>query len=169
MGLAQMQQNHIYDQLDNRHNYSPKRNRMLHLPKWLFQFHFGSLEDTFQGGMGTDSRPEDICNRADIWNTETTQVRKHQMDILPSIFIRTHQPFCQSFLYSPVSPTFLVRQMSTRNQADIRQGSSNFEIPNRLFPNQLRYLSWFYFGWEHMHAPRHMHMTDIVSALDDNN
>ena len=80
MESAQMQQNRIYDQLDNLHIYSPKRNRIRYLPNWLFQYYFESLEGIVQEDTDTDKILDDISNPADISNTDSTQVRKHQMD-----------------------------------------------------------------------------------------
>ena len=91
MELAQMQQNHIYDQLDNLHIYSPKRNRIQYLPNWLFQYYFEWLEGIVQEDTDTGKILDDKGNPADISNTDSTQVRKHQMYKPQSIFKRTHQ------------------------------------------------------------------------------
>ena len=93
MESVRMQQNHIYDQLDNLHIYSPKRNRIQYLPNWLFQYYFDWLEGIVQEGTETGKILDDIGNPADISNTDSIQVRKHQTDKPQSIFRWTHQPF----------------------------------------------------------------------------
>ena len=92
MESVQMQRNHIYDQLDNLHIYSPKRNRIQYLPNWLFQYYFESLEGIVQEDTYTGKILDDIGSLADISNTDSTQVRKHQMDKPQSIFRWTHKP-----------------------------------------------------------------------------
>ena len=91
MESAQMQQNHIYDQLDNLHIYSPKRNRIQYLPNWLFQYYFEWLEGIVQEDTDTGKILDGISNLADISNTDSSQVQKHQRDKPQSIFRWTHQ------------------------------------------------------------------------------
>ena len=91
MESAQMQQNRIYDQLDNLHIYSPKRNRIQYLSNWLFQYYYEWLEGTVQEDTDTGKILDGIYNPADTLSTDSTQVRKHQMDKPQSIFKWTHQ------------------------------------------------------------------------------